>query len=74
MALAPSFTRTLRHALGQGDYELAATDGGLFSEERLREGPSAVFFGFTHCPEVCPTTLGDIATWRVALGSDADRT
>jgi protein SCO1/2 len=29
-----------------------------------------VFFGFTRCPDVCPTTLGDIATWQEALGED----
>ena len=28
---------------------------------------SAVFFGFTHCPEICPTTLNDLATARDAL-------
>ncbi len=33
--------------------------------------PSAVFFGFTHCPEVCPTTLGDIARWFDELGAEA---
>lgn len=32
-----------------------------------------VFFGFTYCPDVCPTTLLDIADWLEALGPDADR-
>ncbi|UXU74862.1 MULTISPECIES: SCO family protein [unclassified Paracoccus (in: a-proteobacteria)] len=60
-------------SLGQGDYALTATDGSTFSQETLKGQPSAVFFGFTHCPDVCPTTLGDIATWREELGADADK-
>lgn len=59
--------------LGQGDYRLAATDGSTFTAETLKGQPSAVFFGFTHCPDVCPTTLGDIASWREELGPDADK-
>ena len=57
--------------LGQGDYRLAATDGTEFTQETLKGKPSAVFFGFTHCPDVCPTTLGDIATWQQELGPQA---
>lgn len=58
-------------ALGQGEYRLAATDGGEFTAETLKGQPSAVFFGFTHCPDVCPTTLGDIAGWQDELGDAA---
>jgi len=32
-----------------------------------------VFFGYTHCPDVCPTTLADAAQALKALGKDADR-
>jgi protein SCO1 len=32
-----------------------------------------LFFGFTHCPDVCPTTLADLAQVMTALGPDADR-
>lgn len=35
--------------------------------------PALVFFGFTWCPDVCPTTLSDISGWREDLGTDADR-
>ncbi|NDV00853.1 SCO family protein [Pseudoroseicyclus tamaricis] len=59
--------------LGQGDYALTTTDGAPFTEEVLASGqPSAVFFGFTHCPDVCPTTLGDILTWQEELGDEAE--
>jgi protein SCO1 len=35
--------------------------------------PTMVFFGFTWCPDVCPTTLSDISIWLEDLGADADR-
>ena len=35
--------------------------------------PALVFFGFTWCPDVCPTTLSDISGWLEDLGTDADR-
>ncbi|RDW11882.1 SCO family protein [Paracoccus thiocyanatus] len=57
-------------ALGRGDYRLAATDGTEFTQATLKGQPSAVFFGFTHCPDVCPTTLGDIAGWQQELGEE----
>lgn len=53
--------------LGRGDYRLVTTDGGSFTQDSLKGQPSAVFFGFTHCPDVCPTTLGDIAGWQEEL-------
>ena len=34
--------------------------------------PHAVFFGFTHCPEICPTTLYEAGQWLEALGPDGD--
>ncbi|MCU0905409.1 MAG: SCO family protein [Tabrizicola sp.] len=35
--------------------------------------PVMAFFGFTWCPDVCPTTLSDISLWLEELGPDADR-
>lgn len=70
--LLPQLGGGLRDGLGQGDYVLEATDGGRFSAGSLQGHPSAVFFGFTHCPEVCPTTLGEIGTWQDMLGPEAE--
>ncbi|GGL82467.1 SCO family protein [Pseudooceanicola nanhaiensis] len=68
--IAPTFEQSIADTIGPGDYRLETTSGGTFTEASLEGGPSAVFFGFTHCPEVCPTTLGDIATWQEELGPD----
>lgn len=40
------------------------------TEAAFRGQPSVVFFGFTHCPEVCPTTLLEMAGWLKDLGAD----
>ena len=40
------------------------------TEAAFRGHPSAVFFGFTHCPEVCPTTLFEMDGWLKKLGDD----
>lgn len=54
--------------LGQGDYRLVTTDGQPFTEASLKGQPSLVFFGFTHCPDVCPTTMAEIMGWKEDLG------
>ena len=51
-----------------GPFTLTASDGRPFSSERLKGKPFALFFGFTHCPDVCPTTLARLARLRTALG------
>ncbi|MTH76276.1 SCO family protein [Paracoccus aestuariivivens] len=55
--------------LGRGDYRLVATDGSTFTQDSLKGQPTAVFFGFTHCPDVCPTTLGEVAGWQEELAA-----
>lgn len=65
--IIPKMNRTAADSLGMGDYALLTTDRTPFTEDSLKGAPSAVFFGFTHCPEVCPTTLGDIAGWQAEL-------
>lgn len=62
-----------QRTVGQGDYTLTTTTGAPFTAASLRGAPSAVFFGYTHCPDVCPTTLGDITQWQEELGPDAAR-
>lgn len=56
-----------------GPFRLTSHEGKPFTEADLKGKPFAVFFGFTHCPEVCPTTLYDLTQDLAALGADADR-
>ncbi len=51
-----------------GPFLLTGSDGRPFSSERLAGKPYALFFGFTHCPDVCPTTLARLARLRNQLG------
>ena len=56
-----------------GPFRLVDQNGKTFTDENLKGHPSLVFFGFTHCPEVCPTTLFDISEVLNRLGPDADK-
>jgi protein SCO1 len=44
-----------------GEFSLVDQDGAPFDLAKLRGAPSLLFFGFTHCPDVCPTTLALLA-------------
>ncbi|MCZ8186918.1 MAG: SCO family protein [Beijerinckiaceae bacterium] len=54
-----------------GPFELAAHDGSRVSAASLAGKPYALFFGFTHCPDVCPTSMMEITNDLVALGNAA---
>jgi protein SCO1/2 len=57
--------------LGGGDYALVDQKGQPADETILVGQPSLLFFGYTHCPDVCPTTLAEMAAWFDALGDEA---
>jgi protein SCO1 len=58
-------------SLGGGTYSLVDHNGNAVDQTMLIGHPSVVFFGFTHCPDVCPTTMGEMAAWFASLGDDA---
>jgi protein SCO1 len=66
-------------ALAQSDGDVRATfelldqNGKPFCAAALVGGPYAICFGFTYCPDVCPTTLTTISNTLQRLGADADR-
>ena len=49
-------------------FSLINHQGAPVTESVFQGHPSALFFGFTHCPEVCPTTLNDLALAKQELG------
>jgi protein SCO1/2 len=55
-----------------GPFTLVDGKGQPFSSSRLAGRPFAIFFGFTHCPDVCPTTLARLAKLRRELGRGDD--
>jgi protein SCO1/2 len=56
-----------------GPFQLVDTNGRPVTEKALLGKPTAIFFGFTYCPEVCPTTMTEMTAWLKALGPDADK-
>ncbi len=56
-----------------GPFTLTTHEGRRLSDADLKGHPYAVFFGFTHCPEVCPTALYELSLVLGELGPDADR-
>ncbi len=72
MIVLPQQQNTARVPIG-GPFRLTSHEGKPFTDADLKGKPFAVFFGFTHCPEVCPTTLYDLTQDLASLGSDADK-
>lgn len=70
---------TMPSAMAQGETRIhrleALTDqsGAPFRAARLAGRPYTLFFGFTHCPDICPTTLLQMSSLLQKLGADADR-
>ncbi len=53
-----------------GPFKLASSSGGELSSDELKGTPFLVFFGYTHCPDICPETVSDVSTWLDALGPE----
>jgi protein SCO1 len=67
-------SRALQPAQIGGAFRLVDQNGKAVSDQDMKGKPFLVFFGFTHCPDVCPTTLFDVSEVLRSLGPDADRT
>src|SRR6195256_4147393 len=56
-----------------GPFQLTDQAGQTVTQMNLQGKPTLIFFGFTHCPDVCPTSLFEISEVLRAMGKDADR-
>ncbi len=54
-----------------GPFQLTDQSGQVVTEKNLKGRPTLIFFGFTHCPDVCPTALFEISEVLRAMGNDA---
>ncbi|MGV8833405.1 MAG: SCO family protein [Devosia sp.] len=54
-------------------FALNSTKGGAFTQDDLVGTPSMIFFGYTFCPDVCPTTLAETTAIRAQLGLTPDQ-
>ena len=65
----PTQQRPLAISSIGGPFTLTGSDGKPFPSTSLAGKPYAIFFGFTHCPDVCPTTLARMVRLRQQLGA-----
>ncbi|MGY4367343.1 protein SCO1/2 [Bradyrhizobium sp. LB1.3] len=56
-----------------GPFQLTDQNGKAFTDKNLKGKPTLIFFGYTHCPDVCPTSLFEISEVLRALGKDAGK-
>jgi protein SCO1/2 len=63
---------SMRPSIG-GPFQLTSHTGKPVTEKDFRGKPLAIFFGFTFCPDVCPTTMNEMAELMSRLGTDAER-
>ena len=56
-----------------GPFALFDDTGAPVTESALAGKPYTIYFGYTYCPEVCPTTLLDLSRWIKELGIAADK-
>lgn len=70
--LAPASSEKRAPRIGSsGPFALSTHLGKVVTEQDFRGRPLAIFFGFTFCPEVCPTTLARIGDLMTELGPEA---
>jgi len=65
-------TVTAPAAIG-GPFQLTDQAGRTVTESNMKGRPTLIFFGYTHCPDVCPTSLFEMSEVLRAMGKDADR-
>ena len=70
---APPQQKVTGQAAVGGPFSLTDQNGQTVTEAALKGKPTLIFFGFTHCPDVCPTALFEMSEIFAALGPDAGK-
>lgn len=65
-------TGTVDNPTQAPDFTLTSANGDPFQLGAQRGKVTTIFFGFTHCPDICPTALADMRDVRRELGAAAD--
>lgn len=73
MSLAALITTAFADEVISGRFELIDHNGNTVNERSFDDKLRLVFFGFTQCPDVCPTTLLEVRSALNELGADADQ-
>ena len=71
---SPEYSTVLTKPIKLDDFMLTADDDSVFSNQSLEDKWSLLFFGYTHCPDVCPLTLHQLAQANKELADKLDST
>ena len=69
---SPRYATVLPEPLPLPDFELYDQHNEPFSRDTLRGRTSLLFFGFTHCPDICPATLQQLALARKQIAESGE--
>jgi|TARA_B100000902_G_scaffold102279_1_gene104704 protein SCO1/2 len=71
---SPEYSTVLTKPIKLDEFLLTADDDSVFSNQSLKDKWSLLFFGYTHCPDVCPLTLHQLAQANKELADKLDST
>ena len=71
---SPEYSTVLTKPIKLDEFLLTADDDSVFSNQSLEDKWSLLFFGYTHCPDVCPLTLHQLAQANKELADKLDST
>src|SRR5437879_2342393 len=66
-------SKVAQPALIGGPFQLTDQNGKAVTDQNLKGKPTLIFFGYTHCPDVCPTSLFEMSEVLRAMGKDAEK-
>ena len=71
---SPEYSTVLTKPIKLDEFMLTADDDSVFSNQSLKDKWSLLFFGYTHCPDVCPLTLHQLAQANKELADKLEST